>query len=43
MLNMSTILKIMVKIGKRRNASYIGVYFMAANNSKYYIYTNNPF
>ena len=27
---------------RRSNAPYIGVYFMVASDSKYYIYANNP-
>jgi len=31
-----------VKIERRSNIPYIGAYFMAISNSKYYVYTNNP-
>jgi len=30
-----------VRIGRRSNTPYIGVYFMAISNSRYYIYANN--
>jgi len=39
---MFIVLKIIVKIGKKSNAPYIGVYFIAISNNKYYIYAANP-
>jgi len=38
----SIVLKITVKIGKKSNAPYIGVYFMATSNNKYHVYAANP-
>ena len=38
----SIILKITAKIKRRSNTPYIGVYFMAISNSKYYIYAAKP-
>ena len=40
---MPTILKTIAGIGRRSNIPYIGVYFVAISNNKYYIYTANPF
>ena len=38
---MPIMLGVVVKIGRRSNAPYMGVYFMAMSNSRYYIYANN--
>jgi len=35
-------LKIIIKTGRRSDAPYMGVYFMAINNNKYYIYAAKP-
>jgi len=35
---MFKILKVIVRIGKRSNTSYIGVNFVATSSNKYYIY-----
>jgi len=39
---MPTMPRAVVGIGRRSNAPYIGVYFMATSDSRYYIYANNP-
>ena len=39
---MPIILGLIVKIGRRSYAPYIGVYFIAMDNSRYYVYANNP-
>ena len=31
-----------VRIGKRSNAPYIGVYLIATSNGRYYIYATKP-
>jgi len=35
-------LKITIKIERRSDILYVGVYFIAANNNKYYIYAAKP-
>ena len=39
---MPIMLGVVVRIGRRSNTPYIGVYFMAISNSRYYVYSNNP-
>ena len=39
---MPIMLEIIIKIGKRSNALYMGVYFIAINNNKYHVYAANP-
>jgi len=39
---MFIILRVIIKIRKRNNVLYIGVYLIAISNSKYYIYAANP-
>jgi len=39
---MPIILKIIVKIERRSDIPYVGVYFIAISNSKYHIYTAKP-
>ena len=39
---MPIILGLIVKIGRRSYASYIGVYFIVTGDSRYYVYADNP-
>jgi len=39
---MFIILKVTIKIERRSNVLYVKVYFIAINNSRYYIYAANP-
>jgi len=32
-----------IRIGRRSNIPYIGVYFIVISNSRYYVYVNNLF
>jgi len=36
-------LGIVIKIVRKSNTPYIGVYFIAISNSRHYVYANNPF
>jgi len=38
---MPIMLEIIIKIGKRSNAFYMGVYFIVINNNKYHVYAAN--
>ena len=39
---MPIILELIVRIGRRGNAPYIGVHFIAISDGRYYVYANNP-
>ena len=39
---MPIMLEIIVRIERRSDAPYIGVYFIAASSSRYYIYAAKP-
>jgi len=39
---MPIMLGVIIKIGRKSNTLYVGVYFIAISNNKYYIYAANP-
>jgi len=38
---MSIVLRVTIKIKIKSNAPYVGVYFIAISNNKYYVYAVN--
>ena len=39
---MLIVLIVIVRIGRRSDIPYIGVHLIAASDSRYYVYANNP-